>query len=128
AAAGVAGQRERDGAAIDVGRGRGDPDGVAGGGAFRNAAAGRAVAIGRRRGRHVGDRNGEGLGGERTAGVGRLDGDGVAGRGLVVVQRGPRPALFPYTTLFRSAAAGVAGQRERDGAAIDVGRGRGDPD
>nr|WP_165123037.1 hypothetical protein [Bradyrhizobium sp. 6(2017)]QIG91064.1 hypothetical protein G6P99_00005 [Bradyrhizobium sp. 6(2017)] len=64
---GVVAERERDGAAVDVARGRGDADQVAVGGAFRNRVGG-IVAVDRLGRRHVGDGNGEGLGGEGAAG------------------------------------------------------------
>src|SRR5437867_6008640 len=78
AARGVAGQRIGYRRSVDVARGRGDPDQVAVGGAFRNRVGG-IVAVDRLGRRHVGDGNAEGLGGELAAGVGRLDGDVVAG-------------------------------------------------
>src|SRR2546430_10508372 len=31
-----------------------------------------------------------------------------------MIRRPPRSTLFPYTTLFRSGAAGIVGQRRRD--------------
>src|SRR5205814_9307891 len=66
--------------------------------ALGHRPAGRPVAVRRRRRRHVGDVDREALGGEGAARVGRLDGDRVAGRGLVIEQAGTRQA---YSTLGR---------------------------
>ena len=63
-------------------------------------------------GRNVGDRNREGLGGERAAGVGRLDGDVVAGRRLVVEQRAIGHGHDAGRGIDGEAAAGIVAQRE----------------
>src|SRR5437773_1908191 len=89
-------------------------------GAFRNAAAAGAVAIGRRGRRNVGDVDREALGGERTAGVGRLHGDVVAGRGLVVERSGERRVGKACGGVDRKADAGSVGQAEGDRAAMYV--------
>ena len=127
AAAGVVAQREGDGAAVDVARGRGDPDQVAVGGAFRNRVGGMLPSVGCDGATSV-TAIVKVSAGERAAGVGRLDGDVVAGRRLVVEQRGIGHGHDAGRGIDGEAAAGVVAQREGDGAAVDVARGRGDPD
>src|SRR5207248_3432761 len=62
--------------------------------------------------RYVVDGDRKGLGGELAAGVGRLDGDGVAGRGLIVELGGIGDGDDAARGIDREAAAGgVAGQQ-----------------
>src|SRR6185295_20151433 len=107
--------------------GGGDADQVAVCGAFRNGVGG-IVAVGRLRRGDVGDVDGEGLGGEGAAGVSGLDGDVVAGRGLVIEQRGIGDGDDAGRGVDGEASAGIVGQGEGDGAAIDVCGGGGDAD
>src|SRR5256886_16974109 len=97
-------------------------------GRSRSDAAAGGVAIGRRGRRNVGDVDREALGGERTAGVGRLHGDVVAGRGLVGEQRGGGGRHHAGGGVDRKAAAGRGGQGGGARAALGgrrVGRGGG---
>src|SRR3989441_928293 len=129
---GVAGGVVGDRARVEVGLGHGVAGGAGDRGAGREGGRVGACHAGPGFGRAERSSWGDVAGvGELVAVADRVADRGVAGGGgrlgqveglfFLMIRRPPRSTLFPYTTLFRSVAGGVVGDRAR----VEVGLGHG---